>query len=36
MQGARVGMWWQEQAGIDMEGTRDMGAVAAEEDKDGL
>ena len=30
--GARVGVWWQEQAGIDLAGARETAAVEADED----
>ena len=34
--GARVGMWWWEQAGIDLEGSMETAVAAAEADEDGL
>ena len=35
-QRARVGMWWWEQAVIDLTGEREIAAVAAEADTDGM
>ena len=35
-QGERVGMWWWEQEGIDLTGSRETMEEAAEADKDGL
>ena len=35
-QGARVGMWWWEQAGIDLAGARETAVAAAEANEDGL
>ena len=36
MQGARAGIWWWEQAGIDMEGERETAEAAAGVEEDGL
>ena len=35
-QGARLGMWWWEQSGIDLAETRDTEVTATEADKYGL
>ena len=35
-QGERAGMWWWEQAGIDLTGERDMATAAVDADEDGM